>query len=332
MSQGDDGEPALSNSFNAMLEDLGNTEYLHAVLHLADAPTASTSRGAREPQQGRRSNRPRAVSSCAPINLDYFDPQGVGALRHTLSRMSTAPSDRAWRPEEVQGMQGQRPPIDEEADEEFDFEAVLRDILKRRDEADIKSRELGVLFDQLRVVGKGTSSSFQPTLGSLLNPMNILRAVQDLRHPHLRDIISGFQGVVRPGEMLLVLGRPGSGCTTFLKVLANRRDEFHAVEGEVCYNSFSPDDIRLHYRGDVQYCPEDDVHFPSLTVEQTIGFAAKTRAPRARGQGMTRKEFWMHITDCLDDLVWLATRKKNASWGCCVARSLRRGEEKSVYQ
>ena len=50
-----------------------------------------------------------------------------------------------------------------------------------RDEADIKSCELGVSFDQLRVVGKGTSSSFQPTLGSLLDPMNILRAsVQDV--------------------------------------------------------------------------------------------------------------------------------------------------------
>ena len=51
-----------------------------------------------------------------------------------------------------------------------------------RDEADIKSCELGVLFDQLqRVVGKGILSSFQPTLGSLLNPMNILRAsVQDV--------------------------------------------------------------------------------------------------------------------------------------------------------
>ncbi|KAF8126758.1 ABC-2 type transporter-domain-containing protein [Boletus edulis] len=324
MSQGDDCEPALSNSLNAMLEDLGNTEYLHAVLDLADAPTASTSRGAREPQQGR--NRPRAVSSCAPINLDYFDPRGVGALRHTLSRMSTAPSDRAWRLEEVQG---QRPPIDEEADEEFDFEAVLRDILKRRDEADIKSRELGVLFDQLRVVGKGTSSSFQPTLGSLLNPMNILRAVQDLRHPHLRDIISGFQGVVRPGEMLLVLGRPGSGCTTFLKVLANRRDEFHAVEGEVCYNSFSPDDIRLHYRGDVQYCPEDDVHFPTLSVEQTIGFAAKTRAPRARVQGMTRKEFWMQITDVLMTLFGLRHVRKTPV-GDAALRGVSGGEKKRV--
>ena len=32
--------------------------------------------------------------------------------------------------------------------------------------------------------------------------MNIIRGVQSSRHPHLRDIISGFQGVVRPGEML----------------------------------------------------------------------------------------------------------------------------------
>lgn len=85
--------------------------------------------------------------------------------------------------------------------------AIIRFVLTkysvcRRGEADIKSRELGVLFDQLHVVGKGTSSSFQSTLGSLLNPMNIPRAIQDLRHPHLRNIISGFQGVVRPGEML----------------------------------------------------------------------------------------------------------------------------------
>ena len=48
----------------------------------------------------------------------------------------------------------------------------------------------------------GASASFQPTLGSLFNPMNLVHAVQTLRHPPVRDIISGFNGVVRPGEML----------------------------------------------------------------------------------------------------------------------------------
>ncbi|KAF9461129.1 hypothetical protein BDZ94DRAFT_1373768 [Collybia nuda] len=70
--------------------------------------------------------------------------------------------------------------------------------------------------------------------------------------------ISGFEGVVRPGEMLLVLGRPGSGCSTLLKTLANHRDEFHAVEGNIHYDSLTPAEIARHYQGDVQYCPEDE--------------------------------------------------------------------------
>jgi ATP-binding cassette, subfamily G (WHITE), member 2, SNQ2 len=74
--------------------------------------------------------------------------------------------------------------------------------LKRRDEADIKSRQLGVVFENLRVVGLGASASLQPTLGSLLNPLNLVAKILSLRHPPLKDIISGFEGVVRPGEML----------------------------------------------------------------------------------------------------------------------------------
>ena len=80
----------------------------------------------------------------------------------------------------------------------------------------------------------------------------------------------------------MVLGRPGAGCSTFLKVLANQRDEFHSVLGDVHYDSFSPDDISRHFRGDVQYCPEEDVYFPTITVQQTLNFAAKTRTPHTR--------------------------------------------------
>lgn len=72
----------------------------------------------------------------------------------------------------------------------------------RRDEADIKSREIGVAFERLRVVGLGASASFQPTLGSLLNPWNIVKGVLAARHPPVRDILSNFEGVVRPSEML----------------------------------------------------------------------------------------------------------------------------------
>jgi ATP-binding cassette subfamily G (WHITE) protein 2 (SNQ2) len=76
------------------------------------------------------------------------------------------------------------------------------EMIYRRADADIKSRELGILFEDLRVVGLGASASFQSTFGSLFNPLGIVGAIRNIRHPPLRNILSGFEGVVRPGEML----------------------------------------------------------------------------------------------------------------------------------
>jgi ATP-binding cassette subfamily G (WHITE) protein 2 (SNQ2) len=58
------------------------------------------------------------------------------------------------------------------------------------------------MFKDLHVVGLGAAASFQPTFGSTFNPKVILEKIQTLRHPPLRDILNGFEGVVRPGEML----------------------------------------------------------------------------------------------------------------------------------
>jgi ABC-type multidrug transport system ATPase subunit len=44
--------------------------------------------------------------------------------------------------------------------------------------------------------------------------------------------LKNFKGVVKPGEMVLVLGRPGSGCTTFLKVISNQRYGYTKVDGK----------------------------------------------------------------------------------------------------
>lgn len=74
----------------------------------------------------------------------------------------------------------------------------------RRDESGIKSRELGVMFKDLRVTGLGATASFQPTLGSMFNPKVIMENIENARHPHIRDLLTGFEGVVRPGEMLCI--------------------------------------------------------------------------------------------------------------------------------
>lgn len=66
----------------------------------------------------------------------------------------------------------------------------------------VKRRELGVMFRNLKVVGLGAIATYQPTLGSLLNPLNIFKQINSIRHPALRNILTDFYGVVRPGEML----------------------------------------------------------------------------------------------------------------------------------
>ncbi|KAJ8595721.1 hypothetical protein M405DRAFT_806639 [Rhizopogon salebrosus TDB-379] len=215
------------------------------------------------------------------------------------------------------------------SDDDFNFEQTLKDLVRRRGEESIKGRELGVMFKDMRVVGLGERASLQPTMGSILNPSTALKNISAMRHPPIRDILSGFEGVVMPGEMLLVLGRPGSGCSTFLKALANQRAEYHAVEGEVCYDSFTPEEIAKHYRGDVIYCPEDDVHFPTLTVEQTLSFAIKTRTPHTRFSDQSREQFNRDVVDILIRIFGLH-HARNTVIGNAAIRGISGGEKKRV--
>jgi ATP-binding cassette subfamily G (WHITE) protein 2 (SNQ2) len=73
------------------------------------------------------------------------------------------------------------------------------------------------------------------------------------------DILKDFKGVVKPGEMVLVLGKPGSGCTTFLKVISNQRYGYTKVDGKVLYGPFDSDFFEKRYRGEAVYCEEDEV-------------------------------------------------------------------------
>lgn len=54
---------------------------------------------------------------------------------------------------------------------------------------------------------------------------------------------------------MLVLGRPGSGCTSFLKTVANKRGSFKSVDGDVFYGSMNATEAE-HYRGTILYNSE----------------------------------------------------------------------------
>jgi ABC-type multidrug transport system ATPase subunit len=53
--------------------------------------------------------------------------------------------------------------------------------------------------------------------------------------------------------MCLVLGRPGSGCTTFLRTISGYDEGFDKVEGDVRFGNFGMKEMKRFYRGEVAF-------------------------------------------------------------------------------
>lgn len=143
------------------------------------------------------------------------------------------------------------------------------------------------------------------------------------------NILKDFRGIVNPGEMVLVLGRPGSGCTTFLKVIANQRFGYTGVDGEVLYGPFDAQTFAKQYRGEAVYNQEDDVHHPTLTVGQTLGFALDTKTPGKRPHGMSKADFKDRVITMLLKMFNIE-HTRNTIVGNPFVRGVSGGERKRV--
>lgn len=88
----------------------------------------------------------------------------------------------------------------------FSLRSALEDIARRRAQANIQPRQLGVSWNNLTVEGLGEASGWQPTIGDTFNPVEWVRGFQEGRRKGkdvgIRKILDSFEGVVKPGEML----------------------------------------------------------------------------------------------------------------------------------
>ncbi|GAA5967234.1 hypothetical protein JCM3765_001744 [Sporobolomyces pararoseus] len=253
-----------------------------------------------------------APSNRSKTRLDYFSPDGE--LQRTVSRQESRFSNTTQDPFQ----------------DGFDFEKHLKQILRKVDDKGVATRQLGVTFKDLTVTGEGSGLAYNTSLGGMLTAVTRLpKAIAALRHPKHKTILNSFTGSVRPGEMLLVLGRPGSGCSSFLKTLANETDGFSGVKGTVSYDGITPKEMHKQFKGDVAYLPEDDIHMPFLTVKQTLNFAAATRAPAKDGRIKTRKETIEGRRDVLASLLGLR-HTYNTKVGNDIVRGVSGGERKRV--
>jgi len=216
-----------------------------------------------------------------PINL--LDPEGVDHVSRSIQEEARKHTHEPTMKDDLEAPPPKPPssadPFDENA--RFDLGAFLKyqnEVLRERNH---ELPSMGLAFQDLNVTGYGSGAKLNTSVGSMmLTPLHFVPLLREMIKPHVKHILNGVTGCVKPGEMLLVLGRPGSGCTTLLKSLASYRDGYRTIDGKVSYEGFDHKAIDNVLRGEVVYAPEDDEHFPTLMVKDTLRFAAATRAPR----------------------------------------------------
>lgn len=119
--------------------------------------------------------------------------------------------------------------------------------IRTRDPERYPDRTAGVAFKNLSVHGYGSPTDYQKdVLNSLLEFGTLIRKLMGAKMQKIH-ILREFDGLVKSGEMLIVLGRPGSGCTTFLKTISGEMNGIEMSEESMLnyQGKFPPRSTRL---------------------------------------------------------------------------------------
>jgi len=256
-------------------------------------------------------------------------------LSHVSRKLSRQQSRRSERHNAPSDLEKAASAEGSEEDEPFNLEETLRGNKLLEEESGIKGKQIGVIWENLTVKGMGGSKIYVPTFpdaftGFFGAPFKLAMSLCGIGGKGKEvTILKDFFGVAKPGEMVLVLGKPGSGCTTFLKSISNQLYGYTSVNGEVLYGPFTSKEFAKRYRGEAVYCQEDDIHHPTLTVGQTLGFALETKVPGKRPGGVSVAQFRDKVVDMLLRMFNIE-HTKDTIVGNPFVRGISGGERKRV--
>ena len=174
----------------------------------------------------------------------------------------------------------------------FNLKQILTSFVRLSQNQHINLRATGITLEDVSVYGNDERFSIIPTVSDVLKlPLTVYRASRGAKAP-TRTILNKFNILAKPGDMVLVLGRPGSGCTSLLKTIAACDLQlFTGVEGDIVYDGIEQKTFVRHFKPDLIYVSENDDHCPHLTVEQTLKFAIACKTPNLRINNVPRQEF-----------------------------------------
>ncbi|PRP76487.1 hypothetical protein PROFUN_15157 [Planoprotostelium fungivorum] len=216
-------------------------------------------------------------------------------------------------------------------DGDFDIKKWFEDSVRNRLAEGGHVKKMGVVAKNLTVVGQGAAGTTIPdNLSPLFGLLKLFWIPSWFKKNSATEfnILNNVSAFCKEGEMLLVLGRPGAGCSTFLRVVANERKNFVRIEGDLTYGGIPADEFK-RYLGEAIYAPEEDAHFPTLTVRQTLDFALRMKTPGKLGPISNRKTFRQVASDLLTKMFGL-TKQYDTMVGNEWIRGLSGGERKRM--
>ncbi|OLN87450.1 ABC transporter CDR4-like protein 5 [Colletotrichum chlorophyti] len=192
---------------------------------------------------------------------------------------------------------------------------------------------VGLAFRDLQVYGLGSTMDYQKTVGNFfLEASALTSSLLSSKRKQRIDILRGLEGVIRSGEMLAVLGPPGSGCTTLLKTIAGDTHGFYIADGSTLnYQGIGLSDMQTKFKGEAIYTAELDHHFPHLTVGETLYFAARARCPQNMDlpNGIGKHQYAEHLRDVVMAMLGIS-HTRNTRVGDDYVRGVSGGERKRV--
>ena len=181
--------------------------------------------------------------SYEPLSLIELDE--VNTLTQIATQQSRRQSTTGAATHRLASLAAQDPSLNPQC-KEFDLQKWILTAMNDVSRDGHEKQKMGIVFKDLNVYGSGAELQFQETVASLFTaPLRIGEAV---RKSPSKQILRNFNGLLKSGELLLVLGRPGAGCSTMLKSLCG---ELHGLNmgdesvihynGEFLSHSISPD-------------------------------------------------------------------------------------------
>ncbi|CAM4904796.1 unnamed protein product [Rotaria socialis] len=134
---------------------------------------------------------------------------------------------------------------------------------------DFTSPPVTLTWLDLEVTAPPKDKGLKRTLTKLLCPS------KEVGEPKV--LLKGVSGIVKPGQLVAIMGASGAGKTTLMNVLAHRRPGSLKVSGEVRVNGTK---MGRHINRVAGYVQQEELFVPSMTTREHLHFHAMLRLNR----------------------------------------------------